>query len=615
MTRPHLSIYLSPRRIETRDYSGTSKTIPWAYLGKQFHEKVRLEQELGSSYECLDIAHIHNDVAAAIREEFNVWMDGLNRMNGSAFEWWMGSVSSRNVYRSDIYQFCCYVEILAALWSEPAHRPAFVVVESPALAKVIERWATAHGITVSRRGWHTAFPFRMKGFGEFILRWGNAIITLCLRKGASLVLADRSSIPVSGGGPTVIIHTYLHPASLSSDGVFSDRYFPFLYDYLKRNGKSILVIPTYSGFRYNFLPLFYRMRRSRTKFVALEQCLTITDIFHAFCYPFHLLFGKCQSTDFRGNNYHEVLREDTLLDNFEDSLDAILTYRLVARLAHVGMNPERLIDWYENQPINRALSAGFRKYFPGVPIIGVQSFLHYSNFLSLSPIVSEIEAGVIPDRLLGTSAYQCTQATMFAPGLECKPSAALRYAYLFSDNCELDVGDSQSRTPTILLLASFDLDETLELVSQIQQISDDFGPGIRLLIKLHPDMGKNTLVARYGPDIWPEEIKIVTGSLLDAMLQASVVISKSSGSIVEAAALGVPVIFFGSQTKLNLNPLAGIDLSCISECYTPEELKHTVKRYLNLTVEERVRCKIDSQFLRDMFFTKVSDDTLSPFLN
>ena len=614
MTRPHLSIYLSPRRIETRDYYGTSETIRWAYLGKQFHEKIRLERELGSSYECLDIARIHNDVADAIREEFNTWMDGLNRMNGSAFEWWMGAVSSRNVYRSDIYQFCCYVEILARLWSKSAHRPAFVVVESPALAKVIERWATSHGITVSRKGWYTAFLFRMKGFGAFMLRWGNSIMTLCLRKGASLVLADRSPIPVSGGEPMVFIHTYLHPASVSDDGVFFDRYFPFLYDFLEKNGKSILIIPTYNGFRYNFLSLFRRMRRSQTKFIVPERCLSIIDIFHAFCYPFHLLFRKCRSTDFRGNNYQEVLREDTILDNFEDSLDAVLKYQLVARLAHKGMNPERLIDWYENQPINRALSAGLRKYFPGVPIIGVQSFLHYPNFLSLSPTVSEIEAGVIPDRLLGTSANQCTQATMFAPNLECKPSAALRYSYLFSENCKPGVSDIQSEIPIILLLASFDLDETLELVSQIQQVSDDFGQSIRLQIKLHPDMGKKALLARYGPVTWPEEIKIVTGSLSDAMLQASIIISKSSGSIVEAVALGIPVIFFGNQTKLNLNPLAGIELPCISECYTTEELKRTVKRYLNLTVGEKACCKKSGQLLRDMFFTEVSDDTLSPFL-
>lgn len=614
MTNQHLTIYLSPPRIGAGDYFSMPEPIRWAYLGKQFHEKVRLERELGPSYECLDIARIHKEVADAIREQFNMWMDGLNRLNGSAFEWWMGSISSRNVYRSNIYQFCCYVEILATLWSKPTHRPAFVVVESPALAKVIERWATSHGITVSRKGRYTAFLFRMKGFGTFMLRWGNAIMTLCLRKAASLVLTGRSPIPVSSGEPNILIHTHLHPASLSDDGIFSDRYFPFLYDFLEKNGKSVIVIPTYNGFRYSFLPLFYRMQRSQTKFIIPEQCLSITDIFHALHYPFHLLFGKYGSTDFRGNNYHEVLREDTLLDKFEDSLDAVLKYRLVARLAQKAMSPERLIDWYENQPINRALSTGFRKHFPGVPIIGVQSFLHYPNFLSLSPITSEIEAGIIPDRLLGTSAYQCTQATMFAPNLECKPSAALRYAYLFAKNREPEVRDSQSGAPTILFLASFDLDETVELVSQIRQISDDFDHNIRLRIKLHPDMEKTTLVARYGPEIWPENLQIVAESLLDAMLQASIVISKSSGSIVEAAALGIPVIFFGNQTKLNLNPLADIDLPYISECYTMDEFKQTVKRYLNLTIEERACCRKNGQFLREMFFTKVSDDTLSPFL-
>ena len=207
-------------------------------------------------------------------------------------------------------------------------------------------------------------------------------------------------------------------------------------------------------------------------------------------------------------------------------------FRLTGRLKEAGIVPERVIDWYENQAINKTLSAGIRYHIPNIPIIGAQFFLHYPNFLSLSPTEYEIAASVVPDRLLETSLYQCGMATMFAPDLDCAPCAALRYAHLFRNAKDPIPALHPSGKRILLLLASFDIDETLELLSQVEDILGTFDSDVRFLIKFHPDTEKEAILRHYHLGQWPAAIGIFSGTLSEALKTASIVISKSSSSLL-----------------------------------------------------------------------------------
>jgi hypothetical protein len=609
MPNNHLTIFLSPNKLNKEWFLQHNEPVQWVYLGKKFHEKVRIEAELGEGYHCLDIARIHNIVANDVRQDFVRWIDALNKLNGSTIGWWFGPISSRNVYRSDIFQYCCYIEILERLWRDSSQRPKFVIVESPALAEIILKWGSERKIVVKLQG-KTNIPWLIiRDYTIFFLRWLDFILCTIMRRCASV---KRRINPNKN---LVIISTYIHPTSLSDTGKFSDRYFPFLYEFLEKTGKNIAVLPMFYGFRYNYYPVFSKIKKSGTSFIIPEQYLTITDYCHAFLYPFRLILEKIVSIPFHAIDYSEVLREDIIKDKFGDSLEAILCYHLIVRLKDAGIRTERIIDWFENQAKSRALCAGFRKNFHGIPVIGAQIFLHYPNFLSLAPSESEFEASMVPDVLLETSAYQCKLATIFAPRLNCIPAAALRYSHIFKTKSDSVRDPCQHCERIILLLASFDIEETRELLSQVQKIMDKLDGDIRILIKFHPDVSKRDIVDIYDADAWPERLEIYEGDLSKAMYMASLVISKSStSSIVEAAALGIPVIFLGNQTKLNFNPLDGIDLPFISECYTADELEISISRYLALSSDEREYFKKSGEYLRDLFFTEVNDDTLSPFL-
>ena len=108
--------------------------------------------------------------------------------------------------------------------------------------------------------------------------------------------------------------------------------------------------------------------------------------------------------------------------------------------------------------------------------------------------------------------------------------------------------------------------------------------------------------------------KIFHGSLSDGIRGASVVVSKGSGSIVEAIAKGTPAIFVGNQNKLNINPLAGISTPLFSECYSNDEVLAALSKYLNLSDNDRNEYRNLGKSIRDMYFLPVNEDTLAPFL-
>ena len=92
------------------------------------------------------------------------------------------------------------------------------------------------------------------------------------------------------------------------------------------------------------------------------------------------------------------------------------------------------------------------------------------------------------------------------------------------------------------------------------------------------------------------------------------VISANSSAIVEAAAMGIPVIFLGRQTALNQNVLEDVKSELIMECFTADELAAAVIKSLANTPEDDKRYKALGEEILKRFFSPVTPETMRPFL-
>jgi hypothetical protein len=573
-----------------------------------------MEQELGNDFRRIDIAKIHDEVARDIRHEYVNWIDDLNRHYGTKIEWWFGTISSRNIYNSNLFQYICYIEILERLWSDTDRKPELIVIESIGLARTIQKWADKKDIVVDLVNQNQAKQKCLFNQLFYFLRWALFISMLSLRSLAAYITKMKHPQKGLKIDPCIIVDTFLHDYCLLADGTFKDRYFPYLHEYLSRKGFHVLVHPVLVGFHCNYFSIYRKMRKSPTNFILREDFLQLSDYLAAIKYPIYSLRQKIEAPLFHDLDLSDILKEEQREQSVVSSMEAVLIYRLFLRIGRHGLVPEQVIDWYENQVIDKALIAGARKAFPQAKVVGAQMFIHSPNFVSQYPSQSEVEAQIFPHMLLETSQYQCIIAQTFTKAIRCRSAAALRYAHLF-DNENTPNHSLEQKSEVILVLLPFSIAEAVELLEVFRQGLCQIRNDVRILIKGHPDYDFKELVQAFGEHDWPNRFENFQGNIPQALKLASLVISSNTSSMVETAAKGIPIIFLGRQTALNFNILSGLNIDILTECFSASELVEATKKYLNLPPDERNRYKEMGKKLRELFFEPVNEETLMHFLD
>lgn len=596
-------------------FSAGSEPVAWLYLGKDFFKRRFIEEKLGSRFRRIDIAKLHAEVAQDIREEHVMWIDKMNRQYGEDLEWWFAPIASRDIYSSNLFQNCIYLEILERLRATQTDMPKLIVVESLGLLKAIIKWALQNDIGIKVARGYAAELTVLSNYIAFSLRWVSFIIILFSRYAAAFTSRIKGKSKKLKMPSYVILNTFIHNDSLSPDGKLKDRYFPYLHEYLQENGLQVLVHPVLYGFRFNYFSIYKRMRRSDTHFIIPEDFLQLEDLMTAITYPLRALRRKIKAAPFRYFDVSDLLSEELRRQTVTSAMQALLIYHVILRFGKTGLPPELIIDWYENQSVDKAFIAGCRKVFPNAKIIGAQIYISSQNCLNLFPSQAEVDYRLTPHVLIGMSKHHCQLIQAFTKDIPCRYAASLRCAYIF--DTEKDPGiSSEQKDKTILVLLSFELAEAVELLAILNEaLAKIKNEDVRILIKGHPDYGSTRLIAAFGKKKWPGSFAIFHGSLPDALKQASIVISSNTTSMAEAAAKGIPVIFLGNQTALNHNMLAGLKMELVTECFSASELSVAIKKYCNSLPDKINDYKAMGCKVRDFFFTPVNDETLSIYIN
>lgn len=597
---------------KVRDLFDEGADVSWLYLGKDALKRRSIGLELGAGFKAVDIARVHGEAVNEIRAEHVEWIDGLNASYGDKLEWWFGAVSSRNIYSSNLFQYCAYLEVLERLWKEDKV-PALIFTQSRGLSKAVLKWALGKGIEVAVSDNR---PSATKGLLSLVksLRYPIKYLPVLLFRKVSAfatrIICGKEDLTAD---EHVIVDTFLHDSSISKEGLFKDRYFPHLHEYLAKSGEKVLVHPVIHGYLHNYFSLFRRMRLSDTKFIIAEDYMCISDYIYTLTFIFKLLRMKIETPSFRGFDVSDLLEEDHREQSFFPVMEAAFIYRLFLRLGKAGLRINYVIEWYENQVIDKALVAGVRRALPETKLIGAQIFIHAPNFLNFFPCSSEVKAGMSPDLLLETSERQCDVAQSFTRSIPCKPAAALRYSHLYSETPVTDEA-SGAEEKIVMALLPFNLTEAVELLEVLSETSAKVAQGVSFSIKCHPDYSGRDLIKAFGESRWPAGFEIFNGDLGGGLESASIVVSSNSSSMVEAAAKGVPVIFIGRQSALNQNLLAGLDIDGLSECFDAKELAREIDRYLALTPSMLREMRSEGKELRDILFKPVSEHTMKTFL-
>lgn len=394
---------------------------------------------------------------------------------------------------------------------------------------------------------------------------------------------------------TVLIDNYFILHDIVKADKYNEKYFNGLPEILDKRNISYVFIPKLFGIENPVtLYLAFNVLRDTQINALLEfHVLTANDYLKIFIfiltYPFKTLSFALRLD---GNTYEKRLIRQGLIDSLDKpTFLAFSRYLFGVRLGGLELSHTKCISWFENQEIDKAFLKGLRTGGSKARIFGCQLFVWAPTLFHIHIDSSDIAAGLAPDKVLvsGEIYLRSSEKVPFELG----PS--FRYAKLFCTK-----KDSTS-SGHILVLLSYYVEECRELITILK---DERFASENMYFRFHPSTNPAQLSS-----ILPPGYKIAEGDLYSWLKSAKIVIGAETGSLIEAACLGVPAIHINTRTRLiHNNPLPTYGKGTIWECaHNAEEVFVLLSRLTaQASNDPQGTEKLAREYMR-LFFTQPTE--------
>lgn len=390
----------------------------------------------------------------------------------------------------------------------------------------------------------------------------------------------------------LLIDAYLYTDSISAGGGFTDKHLPGLAEWYRERGISTAIYPFPVGIPlYQFPRLFRQMKTCTVPMLPFELLLNLGDIPHA--------AYTCLRRGLRaGGRHHFAGIEVTALvagERFRAAATGMLPLLLAVappRLGQCGVNPRWFLDWYENQPIDRANAIGFAS--AGCRVVAMRLYSLYPMFASLFTTEREVLAAVCPLEAWVSGKALEGQLSRYDRQTKYHRVPALRYGHLYAQNADDNIPPAGGRS--LLLLLTHSAEEStaiLDCVLNALALLPDCT--MQVIVKPHPDFGvfrlQELVATRWPWALKGERIKWESGSLATVLSSADLIVSAGTSAAIEAVCRGIPVILVGRKAGLDMNPLAEMDGRLWEMVYEAEELAAVLRKWAPfhpLSVRERL---------------------------
>ena len=393
----------------------------------------------------------------------------------------------------------------------------------------------------------------------------------------------------------ILIDTFFITDKIKEAGEYRDPFFPGLEDLLKKKNKH-----------YAYLPLFYNassplkpigvlniLKKEQVPVLCEYRILSIADILSILrfivSYPFHVykFAGRLDK-----NNYGNRLLAGELMDTIDHvTFYSFSRYLQGKRIAALKYERITLISWFENQTIDKNLYKGLRSYEGKVKIYGAQTLLYSKNMLNVTADDNEKEFGTLPDKIIVSGSFYIPEGSTLNYSL----GPSMRYAKVFTD---FSGNELRKNILVLLPMMSNDIKNILKILKEIDMSERD------MILKAHPA----TRIEDYMETL-PENIKITEENIYELLKKTLIVVSAASGSLIEAASIGIPAIVVKGKDTIDLNPLPEYGKGIIwDEADTPESLLQLINKFTRSLKDNSKEIAVFAAEYKRMFFTEPTEE-------
>jgi hypothetical protein len=544
-----------------------------------------------------------NEISVSIRQEFNELTEQILNSTDKNVPWLLHQITSRHTYQSGLYLNICYLGLAKKLMDSNCIKK--IIPQNQIQRKILLNYLKINELEVI-----ICKPDKRKS--PFLRKIISSIYEITLEVYHSVLSKDKSRINhLMTQDSITLLDTFVLQNSLDK-GIYIDRYYSGLLDNLDEDEKkSLFWIPTILG-KFNRKKLKSIFNNSKENILFKHDFLKIEDYFSAIFQLSKLSFNRSQV--YLINNLDITL---LIIDEFKryrfhnSTFKGIMNYYFVKRLKEKNINIRLLVDWNENQPIDKGLIKGIRDFSPGTYIKGYQGHIVSKEFnFYLMPTDFEIDLGVIPDEICVVGEGLKGEICLFSSRVKVASAPAFRF-----NNVHKNYNKKRISEKKLLVSLSFDPSESfchLEILAKAIRLIAEFQ--IEIQIKPHPTLDIEPIIKKLG-NLWSPKYKIVNGDFNKIVSNVDLLIGSTSSTLVEAISLGIPVILIGNQNGITQNPIAPtIDKEIWKLINSSEELAEAILFYIRLGDLKRYRLDEIGKEIRLNYFKEVTKDTVSEFL-
>jgi len=365
-----------------------------------------------------EIRFIFNKFYFYEKKKFTSWIDRISYKFTNDIDWWVSPPVSRNLYISDLYKNICILKTINFFKKKKLK----IIIDNLELKKILKKNFPSNNL-------HINLKYNKKLFKKYLilLYLLVCILKFSLRFFLIKFLIKKYNHKINT--KITLIDTYVINSDLKEKSYYGN-----LLKYSKKVKKvKILFIPTIiqdSIFKfYKILILF----RDNHNYLFKESLLNFKDLL--FCIFYFFRKKKFKQSYYKFDNYelsNLIYDEIKYNRDFFSIFLALTNYCFVNKLRFGIFKIAKVINWFENQPKDKAWNYSFRKYFPKVTTIGYQGFTSYSTYTNTMPSKFEFKSKVIPEKIIVMSKNYIKLRKEFCKILQIEEGPALRFEKLFS---------------------------------------------------------------------------------------------------------------------------------------------------------------------------------------
>jgi len=348
----------------------------------------------------------------------------------------------------------------------------------------------------------------------------------------------------------MFVDTFVFPYSFSEENVFVDRYYAGDYEYYNKNNLECWYAPTLVSVCWptDYIKVAAAIKQCKDNFLMQESWLTMSDYFVSSKLSFSMPFSVSNITKYGKYDFTSYIKHELMGEMFASSLfKVICKYRFIYRLSQNKINIPLVLDWNENQNIDKALNLSFKQFYPNSLVVGYRGFIASSYMVSQIPTDYEYYAGVLPDVLAVISPICKQHLISSCSELTVDKAPAFRFKHLFK---EMEPTIKNNRM--IFIALPFSISDSIQILDII--ISSDFFLDFDCIVNHHPVYSKekfSSLVPEYNNNRFIHADKPIN----EYYSSMSILITGASSVCLEAISLGIYVAVLGSRYGITDNPI------------------------------------------------------------